>query len=501
MRLPNALLPLAGLLAAAAALDAAVLTERPAAAVPAEQWVAQRVAAGQDADLQTRFPRESDRVLSAAFLKRLLTRPSTGPGAHALGVVISHAVVRGHLDLRNEDIGHDTRFLDCRFDDAVLLVQTRFRRTLALDGTSFLARADLRYLDVTGNLEANRARFRDVTFERLKVGGDFFLLEAVFDTTTPFVGAIVTGSLHADKARFGAGADFSELLVQRHARFSEAVFHGPTTFNTAEVEKTLDFSRAQFTDASDEANFFSIKVGRNAVFSEATFVGGFWLVKGDIGGNLVLEQLRAPNPGQRKNLNGVKADVLILRSTQLAPPYWLSGMTYRIISDEPASLLRLVSGAEDNVDAMKSLEAFHERHGQPEAAKAVHVARRRQERAGAFWDHPADYVWNVVQDWVAGYGRHLERALLWSLVVVAVGCLVFWRREWMETQDAESPRHSYNAFWYSLALFLPISGLDDAKVWMPRRNRWKTRIYMRLHIILGYLLIPIGIAAWTGIIK
>jgi hypothetical protein len=36
---------------------------------------------------------------------------------------------------------------------------------------------------------------------------------------------------------------------------------------------------------------------------------------------------------------------------------------------------------------------------------------------------------------------------------------------------------------------------------MPRRDRWRSRLYMRVHGILGYLLVPIGIAAWTGIIK
>lgn len=74
----------------------------------------------------------------------------------------------------------------------------------------------------------------------------------------------------------------------------------------------------------------------------------------------------------------------------------------------------------------------------------------------------------------------------------------------MEAQKADDIARvtgTYNPFWYSLALFLPISGLDDAKVWGPRRERKKTRLYMRLHSLLGYLLIPIGIAAWTGIIK
>jgi len=59
----------------------------------------------------------------------------------------------------------------------------------------------------------------------------------------------------------------------------------------------------------------------------------------------------------------------------------------------------------------------------------------------------------------------------------------------------------YDPLWYSIALFLPIVDLEDAKIWTPNpKCKWR-RHYMRVHIILGYLLIPIGLAAWTGLIK
>ena len=84
------------------------------------------------------------------------------------------------------------------------------------------------------------------------------------------------------------------------------------------------------------------------------------------------------------------------------------------------------------------------------------------------------------------------------------GAVTFRREIGMETQKPEDgPRYAgrYHPIWYSLARFLPFVSLEDAKIWTPKVHRRFARLYMRLHIILGYLLIPIGIAAWTGIIK
>ena len=471
----------------------------------AEAWVLQRVTAGQEADLKARFATEGDRVLTADFVKRLLTQPRSAARPPALGVVISDATVRGRLDLRNEDIAPDTRFLRCRFEDDVVLVQTRFQRTVKLDHTHFLKYADFRYLEIAGNLEALGAEFQDAQFERVRVGGDLLLHDAVFHGAATLDDVLVGGALRAPGAQFRARTSFRSMVVRGQARFGEAVFSGPVDFSYAEIGKFLELSRAQFPDSEAAVNFFSLKVAGNADFSGATFAGGLDLAKADVGGNLTLEDVVALNPREEKKLNGVKADVLIVSGAQFASPYGMSGMAYRFInSRSDQQLLALVGGANANGEALTSLETFYLRSGKTEAAKLAHITRRRSERAGLARSHPAGYVWNWGADLLTGYGQRLERALLWSVVVILVGCSVFWRRGWMETQrpgDADTYRSTYNPLWYSLAVFLPISGLDDGKIWAPKRDRWKTRIYQRLHTLLGYLLVPIGLAAWTGIIK
>jgi hypothetical protein len=71
-----------------------------------------------------------------------------------------------------------------------------------------------------------------------------------------------------------------------------------------------------------------------------------------------------------------------------------------------------------------------------------------------------------------------------------------------------SPRSSticgvtdWNRFWYSLGLFLPFVDLQADKVWKPKADQTFLRNYMRVHILLGWILIPLVLAALTGLIK
>lgn len=63
--------------------------------------------------------------------------------------------------------------------------------------------------------------------------------------------------------------------------------------------------------------------------------------------------------------------------------------------------------------------------------------------------------------------------------------------------EVKAPHHAgrYNAFWYSLDLFLPIIKLGEADVWTPKDNRRWANLYRKVHIIIGSLFVPIGLAA------
>jgi hypothetical protein len=105
---------------------------------------------------------------------------------------------------------------------------------------------------------------------------------------------------------------------------------------------------------------------------------------------------------------------------------------------------------------------------------------------------------------LAGYGKRLQYLLGWSVGFLLLGMLVFRGEKGMRIKDEKDAPHyagRYNAFWYSLDLFLPIIKLGEADVWTPKDDRRWANLYRKVHIIVGSLFVPIGLAAWTGIIK
>jgi len=71
----------------------------------------------------------------------------------------------------------------------------------------------------------------------------------------------------------------------------------------------------------------------------------------------------------------------------------------------------------------------------------------------------------------------------------------------MEPQKPEDTPRVYSRFWYSLNLFLPVVDLQAGKVWKPKADQTFLRNYMRVHILLGWILVPLVLAAVTGLIK
>lgn len=58
----------------------------------------------------------------------------------------------------------------------------------------------------------------------------------------------------------------------------------------------------------------------------------------------------------------------------------------------------------------------------------------------------------------------------------------------------------YNPIWYSFALFLPYIDLGIASKWEPDPRRKWARNYKYVHMMLGWILAPIALLAFGGII-
>ena len=114
--------------------------------------------------------------------------------------------------------------------------------------------------------------------------------------------------------------------------------------------------------------------------------------------------------------------------------------------------------------------------------------------------HGLSWVGSYLLDWLVGYGRRPWQAGIPCAALIALGCVLFSPKK-MEPQKPDDAPRVYSRFWYSLGLFLPFVDLQADKVWKPKADQTFLRNYMRVHIMLGWILVPLVLAALTGLIK
>ena len=175
-------------------------------------------------------------------------------------------------------------------------------------------------------------------------------------------------------------------------------------------------------------------------------------------------------------------------------------------------LKNFAAATEYQPDFYSNLEALFRRHEYPDEAREVFIAGKQREReelcyrmndSTFFPKIKLTLAWllNFALDKSLGCGRHLERALYASAIILILGWfLAFRKEEWMTIRDPKEKDRfegKYRGFWYSLDLFLPVVDFGDEKVWTPKEDRPKSVFYRRIHMILGHILVPLGLAALT----
>ena len=470
----------------------------------AEQFVLARVADGELADLAD-LPDPADRVLDSEFLYNLLTNSIKGIKVHRHGVRIAHATFPDGIDLVNADVPFNVELSDCHFLDDVELSQSHFKKNLILNGSQLDEMLNFIDAVVDGNLEVSKTRFNspegEADLSGLRVGGFLDLREAVFAGNAVFIRTEIGGNIDARAAQFTNPRNeisFDSMKVNGYAFFQESVFVFSASFDYARIAENYGADSAHFGNSSPEAkiSFNSMQVGRNAFFRKTVFNGWVDFGHADIGGNFVTTEAQFNSPDKPTNFTGLKTDIADFSRARFATDYLLDAMAYRELkADSPTAF---VDGARYSSDAYASLESFLKRQGMESSANNVYIAQKRRERSGL---NLPGKIGSVVLDLLVGYGRRPWLAFIWSAVCIAIGWLVFRRRKDMEPQKAEYENRPYSAFWYSLDLFLPFVDLQAAGFWSPRKDRRFARSYVAIHTLLGWILIPIGLAAVSGLIR
>ena len=471
-----------------------------------ERLVEQHVRAGEPVSLD----KQESKEIGASFLKQLLESYRPPVDKPSRGIHIENAGISGPLNLERMTIPYLLVLENCTFKDDLDFTGSSFQKGLSLSKSKFLGRAIFFQISVEGELRVNRGEFKQETnFDNIKVSGTVQLYQSKFD------GPFTLANSDMDKlecaqedqdygrAEFRSSADFYSISVKGDASFTHTLFAGPVDFASIDIGKNFELTKAQFTDASQDIRFFSMKVGGNAFFNQTEFQGGFNMSRAEVGKTLEFNQTQARNTGKHKSLLGMKVDTAVFDRAIISPPYTFEDLDYRLFntgSAAPETSLALINGSAFSPSSYLRLESYYRSRGMEQAANDVYFAMRSRESSVSGW---AKYLSNGFLLITVGYGKWPWLALVWSLVFIGIGC-GFFKKENMELREKKDDANyagKYNRLWYSIALFLPIVELEDTKVWKPKPQARQARTYMRVHVILGYLLIPIGLAAWTGLIK
>ena len=487
---------------------------------PAEEWVVAQVTAGDVANLDTalnanhtkQFPTDSDRQLSAYFLENLLMGTLSGVTLHRHGVQIKGACIDEPIDLKNARIPCEVHLDNCTFKEPV----------------------NFRGADIAGDFAVQGAKFQNkkggTFFWRMKVGGDAYL-NAVFEGGVVFSYADIAGNLYARGAQFQSkesGVYFFGLKVRGEANFESSVFQGLVHFTKADIAGNFDASGAKFQNKEKEADFNGMKVGHDAIFKKAVFEGPVNFVLANIASSFEAQEAKFQSKEKEANFNGIRVggdasfdkavfegpvnfsyadfDLLDLSNTWLkAAKVQAEAISYKYIRADPNDegkshevLLELAKHTAYSADVYSRLEEFFLRHGYRSDADWAFIEGKRHERREKL--HGLSWLGSLLLDGLVGYGRHPWQAGIPCAVLVALGCVLFSPKK-MEPQQPEDTPRVYNRFWYSLGLFLPFVDLQSNKVWKPKADQTFLRNYMRVHILLGWILVPLLLAAVTGLIK
>lgn len=162
--------------------------------------------------------------------------------------------------------------------------------------------------------------------------------------------------------------------------------------------------------------------------------------------------------------------------------------------------LDVLKSAQFSQAAFTSYEAELKSRGATSRAEEAYFAMRVKGRhVNAHEGHWTAVILDWIQQYFLGYGRSARAPLIWSGIFVVVGFLTFRKASEMEPR-VERPG-AYSGFWYSLELFLPIVDLGVAKEWRPKATSGLRIVYARFHELVGWILVPVAIAAITGITR
>jgi len=478
-------------------------------------------------------------------------------------VSFNHAEIKSGLLISDCKFDGPTNFAWMKTGIAVQCISSVFKgiadfNAIEIEGSAFFRRsafhsmADFRSAHITSNAEFVGATFKKLasfnganidgsalfmpldtvhtTFEgkaefgRARIGGQMSLRGAVFKDDASFRYTEIRGQTYFRDVRFFKRVLFIGTKFFRDADFRRTVFSDTTEFNNSVFETEVTFISTEFQSIAkfEATKFFGMTRFKEAKFhSKAIFDYSSFNLNTHFATTEFLDDLSLFETTFR-SLSFSDS----ISSTKFGGNVDLRGCVYDRLE---------ISSWKDMLDRQKpyerqpyvQLEKVLRYAGKDEEADKVYRERRIKEG-----NKLSLFSLKVIKDralrWFFGYGILDSRVLWISLAIVLFGSFIFWgSEESLRPKDSQKcPLHSQSickssshnlswfvAFWVSLKIFLPMIDIIAGNEWEPTHQKVtisKRKIgpfpitYSRFAAcqrILGWFLIPMGIAYMFGFLK
>jgi hypothetical protein len=410
----------------------------------------------------------------------------------------------------------------------------------SFEGAVFAGPVDFRYADVGASFVGAGAHFNNpvkvAEFNTLKVGGAGFFQNAIFAGPADFGFARFGGNFEAQGIRFqnrAAPMDFGKCVVGGYAVFTDLSQESGLSFVNADLQflsvdgapqsaggrdssdiTTLDLSGASIAHALSVSNVrlesltaASVQVAGPATLENVSVTASVNFEHAHFA-NLTLNNVRWPSRRDDVHLDGIMFEHVnpnwqSTQNTWTRFTNWLSDLLGRREADHGV-VIDWLNHSTFSAEPYSQAEAAFRAAGHPEMADKAFMQMKRQELRYGGLGWPGRLKSRLLYVLV-GYGRHPEMAFYWSLFPLLFGWWLFRPHKMVAASDASKAANSsdshYSAWWFSFDLLAPFINLHSADSWKPKPDWRFGRNYAMVHRILGWILIPIGLAAVTGLIK
>ena len=471
-----------------------------------------------------------------------------GGNLECMGAIFKGGAIFNGLQCEGTGFFHNARFENPERE--IDFIYATFSGNLDCVGSIFKGGAIFNGLQCKGIGSFRNVRFenpeKEISFVHAEFGVNLQCIEVIFKGGAIFNGLQCEGSGFFRNAQFKnpeKEIDFGNARFGGNLECQGAIFSGGVIFNGLQCEGNGFFHNAQFKNPKGEINFGyaifginlecqgemifagkvdfqNIQISRKALFWETKFQKSVNFNSATIH-SLSLMDPRTDYgsdsfPFEKKEIDLRRCKFDIFEGTK-------KQRTQMVAAQSPEKF---------SLDPYLQFEQYYQSIGDEAHAKKIYYEGRRALRKNALSGENSEISWSWwkrksdwILCWTVGYGVKMWQAFILIFILLCAGAIIFCVNDPLIPKDAggisaRNPAseqtdkttevkktdakhnlfgHPGRSFLYSLDIFIPLVNLRIVDGYK-RFHDWRA-VYGVLHIVMGWILVPLLIASLSGVIK